>query len=141
MKKVLTEVVIALLVILSYAAGRQYTARLSTTNLGGRRVLYWVDPMHPSYKSDRPGIAPDCGMALEPVYADDSNHARPSAGAAHLPPGGVVINRSAPSTLTVANSTTITVTLNVLSTTTPGVLNIGVTTPIGTTNTLPFTVS
>lgn len=37
-----------------------------------RKVLYWVDPMHPSYKSDRPGIAPDCGMALEPVYADDA---------------------------------------------------------------------
>jgi membrane fusion protein, copper/silver efflux system len=36
-----------------------------------RRVLYWVDPMHPSYKSDKPGIAPDCGMQLEPVYADD----------------------------------------------------------------------
>jgi membrane fusion protein, copper/silver efflux system len=36
-----------------------------------RRVLYYVDPMHPAYKSDRPGIAPDCGMALEPVYADE----------------------------------------------------------------------
>ena len=37
----------------------------------GRRVLYWVDPMHPQYKSDKPGIAPDCGMQLEPVYADE----------------------------------------------------------------------
>jgi RND family efflux transporter MFP subunit len=37
----------------------------------GRRVLYYVDPMHPAYKSDKPGVAPDCGMALEPVYADD----------------------------------------------------------------------
>lgn len=36
----------------------------------GRKVLYWVDPMHPAYKSDKPGIAPDCGMKLEPVYAD-----------------------------------------------------------------------
>jgi membrane fusion protein, copper/silver efflux system len=35
-----------------------------------RKVLYWVDPMHPAYKSDKPGIAPDCGMKLEPVYAD-----------------------------------------------------------------------
>jgi Cu(I)/Ag(I) efflux system membrane fusion protein len=34
----------------------------------GRRILYYRDPMHPSYKSDRPGKAPDCGMALEPVY-------------------------------------------------------------------------
>lgn len=36
----------------------------------GRRVLYYVDPMHPSYRSDRPGRAPDCGMDLQPVYAD-----------------------------------------------------------------------
>jgi RND family efflux transporter MFP subunit len=36
----------------------------------GRKVLYYVDPMHPAYTSDRPGIAPDCGMRLEPVYAD-----------------------------------------------------------------------
>ena len=40
---------------------------------GERKVLYWVDPMHPAYKSDKPGNAPDCGMALEPVYADDSS--------------------------------------------------------------------
>ena len=37
---------------------------------GGRRILYYTDPMHPAYKSDKPGIAPDCGMQLEPVYAD-----------------------------------------------------------------------
>ena len=24
-----------------------------------RKVLYWYDPMHPQYKSDKPGIAPD----------------------------------------------------------------------------------
>ncbi len=33
----------------------------------GPKVLYYVDPMHPAYKSDKPGIAPDCGMKLEPV--------------------------------------------------------------------------
>ena len=40
-----------------------------TTNT--RRILYYVDPMHPAYKSDKPGVAPDCGMQLEPVYADE----------------------------------------------------------------------
>ena len=35
------------------------------------KILYWVDPMHPSYKSDKPGIAPDCGMQLTPVYAEE----------------------------------------------------------------------
>jgi Cu(I)/Ag(I) efflux system membrane fusion protein len=37
-----------------------------------RRVLYYVDAMHPAYRSDRPGIAPDCGMPLTPVYADEA---------------------------------------------------------------------
>jgi membrane fusion protein, copper/silver efflux system len=35
-----------------------------------RKVLYWYDPMHPAYKSDKPGFAPDCGMQLMPKYAD-----------------------------------------------------------------------
>ncbi len=36
-----------------------------------RKILYWYDPMHPAYKSDKPGKAPDCGMDLVPKYADD----------------------------------------------------------------------
>ena len=36
-----------------------------------RKILFWYDPMHPAYKSDKPGIAPDCGMQLVPKYADD----------------------------------------------------------------------
>jgi len=39
---------------------------------GGRPILYYIDPMHPAYRSDRPGRAPDCGMTLEPVYDDRS---------------------------------------------------------------------
>ena len=34
-----------------------------------REVLYYVDPMHPTYRSQKPGVAPDCGMDLVPVYA------------------------------------------------------------------------
>jgi membrane fusion protein, copper/silver efflux system len=33
-----------------------------------KKILYWYDPMHPSYRSDKPGIAPDCGMDLVPMY-------------------------------------------------------------------------
>jgi Cu(I)/Ag(I) efflux system membrane fusion protein len=36
-----------------------------------RTILYYVDPMHPSYHSAKPGIAPDCGMELVPVYEGD----------------------------------------------------------------------
>jgi RND family efflux transporter MFP subunit len=37
-----------------------------------RRILFYKDPMHPSYRSDKPGIAPDCGMELVPVYANEA---------------------------------------------------------------------
>lgn len=47
-----------------------------------RKVLYWVDPMHPAYTADKPGTAPDCGMALAPVYADEPAPVDPSASAA-----------------------------------------------------------
>ncbi len=53
---------------------------------GERKILYWVDPMHPAYKSDKPGKAPDCGMDLVPVYADE----KPAA--LNLPPGTVTIS-------------------------------------------------
>ena len=48
------------------------------------RVLYWYDPMHPAYQSNKPGIAPDCGMELVPKYADDK--------AATLAQGNVSLN-------------------------------------------------
>jgi len=62
----------------------------SRRTAGGKKVLYYVDPMHPAYKSDRPGIAPDCGMQLEPVYEDGSTGGGASAP---TPPGTVTIPR------------------------------------------------
>lgn len=56
---------------------------------GGRKILYYVDPMHPAYKSDKPGIAPDCGMKLEPVYADGG----PAEAASTQPKGKVLYYR------------------------------------------------
>jgi membrane fusion protein, copper/silver efflux system len=41
-----------------------------------RRILYWQDPMHPQYRSDKPGKAPDCGMDLVPVYAEETEFAQ-----------------------------------------------------------------
>lgn len=41
-----------------------------------KKILYWVDPMHPAYKSDKPGSAPDCGMDLVPVYAEEETTAK-----------------------------------------------------------------
>jgi RND family efflux transporter MFP subunit len=38
---------------------------------GEKKILYWYDPMHPQYRSDKPGTAPDCGMDLVPKYAQE----------------------------------------------------------------------
>jgi len=54
-------------------------------NPGEGKILYYQDPMHPWYHSDKPGIAPDCGMKLVPVYASD-------VPAGRLPPGGIQIS-------------------------------------------------
>lgn len=74
--------IVALLVVVAAAFTGGYVYKAirgvaGSADKSGRKVLYWVDPTHPAYKSDKPGIAPDCGMKLEPVYADGGG---PSAG-------------------------------------------------------------
>jgi len=61
-----------------FLAGAWYNQRATVKGSvqGGRRILYYQDPMHPAYKSDKPGIAPDCGMRLVPVYADSESPSR-----------------------------------------------------------------
>src|SRR6267143_3923215 len=87
MKKPAALVSLVFLALLAFAAGR-YTARPNhDSHTGAKRVLYYVDPMHPSYRSDKPGIAPDCGMALEPVYEGEDPAAR-----LQLKPGAVSIS-------------------------------------------------
>jgi len=56
------------LVLAAFLTGRHISPSRADEGFHSRRILYYVDPMHPAYKSDKPGIAPDCGMALEPVY-------------------------------------------------------------------------
>jgi multidrug efflux pump subunit AcrA (membrane-fusion protein) len=63
-----------------FAGGYIVRATKHAAPSNGRRVLYYVDPMHPAYKSDKPGIAPDCGMTLEPVYADEGPAATGTSG-------------------------------------------------------------
>lgn len=49
------------------------TPTISPPKPSENKILHYVDPMHPWYKSDKPGIAPDCGMDLVPVYAEETN--------------------------------------------------------------------
>ena len=68
---------IALVFVFGFGYGRWYSTRPATAT-AGRKVLYYVDAMHPWYKSDKPGVAPDCGMKLEPVYAGGASPATPA---------------------------------------------------------------
>ena len=78
-----------------FVAGSWYNERerVSADSLHPRNILYYVDPMHPAYTSDRPGTAPDCGMVLQPVYAGAGDvvpvtaHADHTAGAGHAVAG------------------------------------------------------
>jgi len=87
--------------VAAFAAGMLYRDRPVPPVVSARdhRILYYHDPMHPEYKSDKPGIAPDCGMDLEPVYADASNNEFPrntpspttiAIAADRQPPVGIV---------------------------------------------------
>ena len=86
--------ILALLTLLAATFAGGYIVRASkrsTPAAPARRVLYYVDSMNPAYKSDKPGAAPD-GMALQPVYADEST--APHGGDATrsaLPPGAIRI--------------------------------------------------
>ncbi|HST09419.1 MAG TPA: efflux RND transporter periplasmic adaptor subunit [Terriglobales bacterium] len=70
----------------AFIAGRFTVGSSSKNQPTAKRILYYVDPMHPAYKSDKPGTAPDCGMALEPVYGGDN-----PASKLQLPAGAVSI--------------------------------------------------
>jgi len=79
--KIIRTIGLLVAIAAAFAGGYIYKAvkgsAAETAQKGGRKVLYWVDPMHPAYKSDRPGVAPDCGMKLVPVYADGGASAAP----------------------------------------------------------------
>jgi len=51
---------------------------------GKGKVLYYQDPMHPWYRSDKPGVAPDCGMKLIPIYASDAAAGSATPGAVQI---------------------------------------------------------
>ncbi|HTC64675.1 MAG TPA: efflux RND transporter periplasmic adaptor subunit [Candidatus Saccharimonadales bacterium] len=88
-RNILAFFVLALIAAGSYGLIRHYP-HFQTESNAQRRIIYYVDPMHPAYKSDKPGIAPDCGMKLVPVYQDDNTSA--PTNTAEIPAGEVKID-------------------------------------------------
>jgi membrane fusion protein, copper/silver efflux system len=74
MKKVAFPVLLSLIIAGAFLAGSLYHqhAFAGESSSAARKILFYVDPMHPAYRSAKPGTAPDCGMQLEPVYAGDA---------------------------------------------------------------------
>ena len=55
----------------------QSDAPTEATGSGGRKILYYYDPMFPNQKFDKPGKSPFMDMQLEPKYADEGSGAAP----------------------------------------------------------------
>ena len=91
MKRMSLAIAVVVAIAASYALDRHH-AYSQKGGKRGRHVVYYVDPMHPAYKSDKPGIAPDCGMQLEPVYAEDVGNVPLASPLAQLPAGAVSID-------------------------------------------------
>ncbi len=89
LKFLLALIGVGLVFVIGFGYGRWYSTR-PAVNANTRKILYYVDSMHPWYKSDKPGIAPDCGMKLEPLYAGE---APPSAEGGGPPPNTMLIGQ------------------------------------------------
>ncbi|MFS2262923.1 efflux RND transporter periplasmic adaptor subunit [Vibrio vulnificus] len=68
-----------------YFNGHDMSAMASTDNKASHEPLYWVAPMDPNYKRDKPGKSP-MGMDLIPVYADDLAGANDKPGTVKIDP-------------------------------------------------------
>jgi Cu(I)/Ag(I) efflux system membrane fusion protein len=88
MKKIIFATAFVAILASTFLAGYWYSKSSSSGSGvgGGRKILYYVDPMNPGHKYDKPGIAP-CGMALEPVHAEGGTAAQHPA----MLPGTVMI--------------------------------------------------
>ncbi|MCA4021335.1 efflux RND transporter periplasmic adaptor subunit [Vibrio vulnificus] len=68
-----------------YFNGHDMSAMAATDSKASHEPLYWVAPMDPNYKRDKPGKSP-MGMDLIPVYADDLAGANDKPGTVKIDP-------------------------------------------------------
>src|SRR3954454_611164 len=78
-----------LAVLIGKRGGTSDESGAVTQDNSGRRVIAWIDPMYSQgpphlYKSNHPGIAPDCGMKLVPQYGEASRSSSTVSGYANV---------------------------------------------------------
>src|SRR3974377_1521704 len=89
MRRMTFVIAVVVVIVASYGLATRHSLSAKS---GKGTILYYMDPMHPGYKSDKPGIAPDCGMALVPVYAAEGGRDAAASPLAQSPPGAVNID-------------------------------------------------
>ena len=67
------------------SAASQYERAADEQKPKERKILYYVDPMNPSNKTDKPGKAP-CGMDMVPVYEEEVSPENLPAGTVKISP-------------------------------------------------------
>jgi Cu(I)/Ag(I) efflux system membrane fusion protein len=67
---ILTVLLAVTLAVVLLARPTAKPSGANATAASSKKVLYWIDSMNPTHKSDKPGKAPD-GMDLVPVYAEN----------------------------------------------------------------------
>ena len=94
MRKIIITVLIIAIAAIAFMAGGWYgkDQAINSNPQTERKILYYIDPMIPGFRSEKPGVAP-CGMPLEPVYAEAGAGGEPIViGGPQQSPGAVKIN-------------------------------------------------
>ncbi len=82
--RIFVSLCVILLIMFIYGVSHLHHQNSVNAEAHKTHILYYYCPMHPSYRTDKPGIAPCCGMQVEPLYAypslvagSDSTNAAP----------------------------------------------------------------
>ncbi len=76
----------------SFMAGARWARRHTPPASHPQTVVAYACPMHPQYRSDRPGDCPSCGMRLEPVHEEGGAKPAAAADGTALPAGAVRVS-------------------------------------------------
>lgn len=85
-KNILLAIALIFSMLIGIFAGQQFkNQNVVQSENAPQQPLYWVAPMDPDYRRDKPGKSP-MGMDLVPVYANDLNNEENEVGAVYISP-------------------------------------------------------
>jgi hypothetical protein len=90
-----SKMIFPVLVVLLLGGGivwiaTHHSPATNATNSSGRKALYYTCAMHPWVRESKPGPCPVCGMALTPIYANESGGiAETNSGMVTLEPNSI----------------------------------------------------